>query len=331
MFSPLFNILHQGSSRSFILYMRGLISFLLQTQEPIYRLHRIQGLCHEIACPHSPVWVSIICGLFLFICLIIQSLGSALSYRVFFPMHNMRNSSSNPRRTVPRGVDSSEFISPIPIPYGGKGPHNFALKDIEPYVEGDTNRIDSPDYSFRFVVHGKNINMGDYQCGGFVCTTVPLCNIVSHLSVKDILNIARVHGISISSHVSKAVMVSIFDAHHCVTCNNAITIFSVVQSKRFRDRVRKQKPTPRPDSLLPFQTQKHKVVCPTEVEQPVNLSITSSTSTMPTFPPSPPHNELICDIARNFCFNSSPDKMEEAGCAICGQLTPSSKLTKLKC
>ena len=32
----------------------------------------------------------------------------------------------------------------------------------------------------------------------------------------------------------------------------------------------------------------------------------------------------------HFCFNSSPDKMEEAGCAICGQLTPSSKLTRLK-
>jgi len=57
---------------------------------------------------------------------------------------------------------------------------------------------------------------------------------------------------------------------------------------------------------------------------------TTSTSTMPIFPPSPPDNKLMCDIACDFCFNSSPDKMEEAGCAICGQLTPSSKLTRLK-
>ena len=57
---------------------------------------------------------------------------------------------------------------------------------------------------------------------------------------------------------------------------------------------------------------------------------TGSTSTMATFPPSPPDNELICDIVRDFCSSSSPDKMEEGGCAVCGQLTPFSKLTRLK-
>jgi len=38
----------------------------------------------------------------------------------------------------------------------------------------------------------------------------------------------------------------------------------------------------------------------------------------------------MCDIACEFCSNSSPEKMEEAGCAVCGQLTPSTKLTRLK-
>ena len=51
---------------------------------------------------------------------------------------------------------------------------------------------------------------------------------------------------------------------------------------------------------------------------------------MPKFPPSPPDNKLMRDIAHDFCLNSSPDKMKEAGCAVCGQLTPSSKLSKLK-
>jgi len=68
--------------------------------------------------------------------------------------------------------------------------------------------------------------------------------------------------------------------------------------------------------------------------RPVHLSHTTghdSTSTMPTpFPPSLPDNKLMCDIARDFCFDSSPGKLEEAGCAVCGQLTPSSNLTRLK-
>ena len=57
---------------------------------------------------------------------------------------------------------------------------------------------------------------------------------------------------------------------------------------------------------------------------------TGSTLTMPTFPPSLPDDKLMCDIARKFCFSSSPDKMEKGGCAVCGQLTPSLKLTRLK-
>ena len=38
----------------------------------------------------------------------------------------------------------------------------------------------------------------------------------------------------------------------------------------------------------------------------------------------------MCDIAREFCIDSSHDKLQEAGCAVCGQLTPIMKLTKLK-
>ena len=38
----------------------------------------------------------------------------------------------------------------------------------------------------------------------------------------------------------------------------------------------------------------------------------------------------MCDITHKFCFSSSPDKMEKGGCMVCGQLTPSLKLTRLK-
>jgi len=38
----------------------------------------------------------------------------------------------------------------------------------------------------------------------------------------------------------------------------------------------------------------------------------------------------MCDITHKFCSNSSPEKMEVAGCTVCGQLTPSMKLTRLK-
>ena len=105
-------------------------------------------------------------------------------------------------------------------------------------MQGDAK---STKNSFRFVVHDKHIRMSDYDSKYFVYTKVPLCNIIHHLSVKAILNIVCVHGIKILSHIPKAIMVNIFDAHHCATCNDVITIFSVVRSKLVHERNWKQK------------------------------------------------------------------------------------------
>ena len=273
-------------------------------------------------------------------------------------------------RPVFHSLDCTDEIPHIALPYGGASQHDFAFKEIAPYiVQG--NRGDT-DNSFRFVVHNKHISMRDYDPGEFVHTNVPLCSIIPHLSVKTILNIAQVHGIKILSHLPKAVMVTHFDAHHCATCNDAITIFSVVKSKLVRDRNRKQKPTEnariepdvtrgagnsnRQGNPPTCQTLKVSPITDTEVQQKYHAQgekrsskrsttrrvsdktqpvhdlgrTTCSTVAMPTFPPSPPDNKLLSDIAREFCFNTSPDKMEEGGCAVCGQLTPSSKLTRLK-
>ncbi|KAF8230122.1 hypothetical protein L208DRAFT_1283390, partial [Tricholoma matsutake] len=48
------------------------------------------------------------------------------------------------------------------------------------------------------------------------------------------------------------------------------------------------------------------------------------------FPPLPPADVLSQEIIANFCACSSPDSLEEAGCAICGQLVCMYQLSKLK-
>jgi len=40
------------------------------------------------------------------------------------------------------------------------------------------------------------------------------------------------------------------------------------------------------------------------------------------FPPAPPSAELFHNIVSNFCADTSPEMFEEAGCAVCGKLTP---------
>ena len=345
---------------SFICYMEHMMSFVSQPLGRVCCLHHVQNPCHEFACPCSLLWVSVICIFILLIHLVFSYFCSALCYSRSFPVLNETSILHGP---VHHSIDRTKEVPHILLPYGGGSQHEFAFEDIEPYVvQGYTG---CPNDAFRFVVHGKHISPNNYNSESFVHTRVPLCNIISRLSIKAILNIAQVHEIRIPSRVPKAVTVTYFDAHHCATCNDAITIFSVVKSKLVHDRNRKQEPkgpkenactqpemtrgtgnSVQQDDTLPFQTQR--VNRTTEVEQkpyrsehissslrlqPVHSSCTashSSTSTMPTFPPLQPDNKLMCDIAHNFCFDSSPDKLEEAGCAICGQLTPFSNLTRLK-
>ena len=63
--------------------------------------------------------------------------------------------------------------------------------------------------------------------------------------------------------------------------------------------------------------------CP-DVKHPDTTSLSTQ------FPPTPVDNELSQRIINDFCVDSLPSAIEEAGCAVCGQLVPVSQLTRLK-
>ncbi|KAF8224272.1 hypothetical protein L208DRAFT_1202789, partial [Tricholoma matsutake] len=48
------------------------------------------------------------------------------------------------------------------------------------------------------------------------------------------------------------------------------------------------------------------------------------------FPPAPLEQDLSHRIISDFCANSYPSSLEEAGCAVCGKLCPVKQLSKLK-
>jgi len=47
------------------------------------------------------------------------------------------------------------------------------------------------------------------------------------------------------------------------------------------------------------------------------------------FPPAPPSAKLCQNIVLDFCADTSPDMFEEAGCAVCGKLTPTCEMEEL--
>ena len=47
------------------------------------------------------------------------------------------------------------------------------------------------------------------------------------------------------------------------------------------------------------------------------------------FPSAPPSAKLCQNIMADFCADTSPKLFEEAGCAVCGKLTPNCEMEQL--
>lgn len=100
------------------------------------------------------------------------------------------------------------------------------------------------------------------------------------------------------SHTLRKHMHTYFDYHDCISCNLYCSVFECVV-----------KTCPKPASLY---TMNHSFP-----KQPA------------IFPPTLLDSKLSHQIINNFCADSTPTVLEEAGCAVCGRLTHINELTKL--
>ena len=115
-----------------------------------------------------------------------------------------------------------------------------------------------------------------------------------------------------------------------------VTVFAVVDSKPTRRRIQKAEKfsenvvtSVKPNIVdLNPRSEKESGNCAShDSHRIVKSSILSDTT---LFPPAPVDNELSQKIIKDFCLDSLPSAIEEAGCAVCGQLVPVSRLTRLK-
>ena len=245
--------------------------------------------------------------------------------------------------------------------YGGGRQHEFSALEVKPYISAAANFC--YDSAFKFVDHVDRDSLQHAYpiVENYIHTNIPLRDVVPHLSVRAALKLARLHNLQIGSHVPKSAICRIFEAHKCIDCNIYLTVFSVVHSKAARRRTHKaEKQSESGDIICHAKCRTHEGVKLTEKEVPplshsdrsakttsqekkksnvVNLkprienrreAIFSEVPDTTPFPPAPVDSELTQKIINDFCRDSSPSAMEEAGCAVCGQLVPVSRLTRLK-
>ena len=264
------------------------------------------SLCHSLHARFSLPWLFIL----------IQITSILTMYRWQCPT---RACISNQYVTTPSASPLLSSSAKVPhsycervLRYGGGRQHEFSVSDVEPYITAGCDF--DHDCAFKFIDHVDSLGQVTYPITQkFIHANIPLPNILPYLPVPVALKIARLHRVQIGSHVPKSEICRIFEGHNCtsISCNVYTTVFAIVDSKAARRRNREAKKKLDVSSLTS------------------HVSETTLPESIP-FPPSPVSSELSRKIVSDFCSNSSPSELEEAGCSVCGLLVPVSRLTRLK-
>jgi hypothetical protein len=142
---------------------------------------------------------------------------------------------------------------------------------------------------YRFVKYAVNTQMAEMDIGdseNYIVCRFMLSEASRWMKNPECINIAKIHGINLPKKAPRERIDSVFQEHMCNTCTRHVCIF---------EKVRK------------------------DIE-PQNYNSKRSISNETPFPPPPPSKELIRKIINGFCADSDPSELEEAGCAVCGQL-----------
>lgn len=203
------------------------------------------------------------------------------------------------------------------------------LKD---YVSDSVKLDGCDDTRFEFIsyVQEKDVEMllrGNPN--SFACD-VPLHVLAGCLTGAEMKQISIIHKIWLPARNSKDANTKIFMAHEkCKECALHCSVFapasnqlsSKEQNNIIQNKIRAQKQhLEHGKSIKDLEKQWKKKIQLDAMKKKIAAHDAK-------FPPRPPSDKLLHKIITGFCKDSAPSEFEEAGCAVCGQLTP---LTRLK-
>jgi hypothetical protein len=231
---------------------------------------------------------------------------------------------SHPSLFMQPSLGHHEFNESIHI--GGRTSHPFTYKTLEHYIlQRDSNQLDITNNIFHYVDHIDEIYLSKYPDSQFLHTRLPFADFIEHLPVPTLRKINRIHNCSASSHATRPLLIEAILAHSCPKCNAFVTVFSI-DSPRLKSTSRVKRHRAK---KLCDETSIHKDQNP-HVETPNNIENTFDDSEVYPFPPEPLSELLSHNIVYDACQKMSIPNIEEAGCAVCGELKPVAQLSPLK-
>jgi hypothetical protein len=178
-----------------------------------------------------------------------------------------------------------------------KGFKPFELQDLRDYVDMSEDELDVFAGGAKLVglVQVDDFSMvPPSRIGRLVVSPVPWVLLARFGSRQALLYLASLHGIPLTSRDKRSDSLKLMSQHICVCCRLFYAVFDAVDPTRQRLRA----------------------------VDPLSVNIETY-----KYPP-PPFTALeMMSIVRDFCSSVQPCAFEEAGCAVCGQLTLATDLS----
>ena len=235
-----------------------------------------------------------------------------------------RGEKLNPKVHTMQINETSNRFSQFPL--GGHSRSIFPSSVILPYLQNHDISIEET--VFKYVDHVDASTLLNYDIKDFVGVHIPLYELSQHLPVSASRKVAHIHHIVIASHVPKRNLPLYFEHHDCVNCGLYTSVFSIAEAIKTKKCVRMQQKRATLSDEEVCRLRQRNSNARAKHRQDVDTQKVPGPEVV--FPPPPLSLELSHTIISGFCNDSAPEKFEEAGCAVCGQLTPKINLSRLK-
>jgi hypothetical protein len=207
--------------------------------------------------------------------------------------------------------------------YGGGKALIFSSDELRTYASAD---LHGQQYQFQQCIKKDNkqslhLNDGDALCN------VPLNILAPKLTLKAAKDLANLHDMYMPSKILLKDAQILLENHKCETCPDLLAIFKLytVASNTERQKTWYQKNT---EKRAEYNKDRYTTSEYQELNKKLSQKYYWSKKNV-KFPPVPPSSELCQKIISDFCADTSPDVFEEAGCAVCGKLTPICEMEEL--
>ena len=195
---------------------------------------------------------------------------------------------------------------------GGTLSSSFSLAQLNERLVVPVEGLDQvKDSVFRYVAHVDGDDLLKYPYPAYVHCKMALEELVPMLTVIHARKIVDLHGLSPGSRCTQKHMLKCIENHSCLRCSSYFTVFSVEENPR---------------KLGSKRVAKYKL------SKKLDMAA-SDPSTEPVtydFPPEPADANLVNTILSKACKKMKPMNLQEAGCAVCGELKPVRELSRLK-